>query len=363
MGLTPKTAAQLLFAGDTFLAKAVSSDPQAAFRLIEGRLNRSCARAFAKRGDQGIRTALTWIRQGKGDILPQDVKVVLTILEASFWHVEREIEPFIEAGVERAYIEGQKLARAQIARRARRSIRKSAINASFSLIDENAIRAFVRHQRFWIGQHYAENLSDRVAEIATELMIRRGYGRQEAAEQLEKALRAEFGLEGDTGLLREGIKLPGGWKGTTAEYFAGVAVNTTTVARVSGAIREFQRARVSTYQWVAVGDDRTCLECSFMDGKVFASEDGGGVVDRLVSAKTPESVKSIPQWDKLNSILRRSGLDKTDRGRVSAAKSQQLIKAGYGMPPLHFKCRCTIDIADDATIGALNYDLEYENAE
>lgn len=366
MLLSSVQVAKALVAADVLVAKMVSRDPQAVFRTIELRMYRAAMRIFTRRATRGIETALAWIKYGDGNLTPADVKIVLSILSASFKKIEQSTEAVVEETVRAAYREGARLARRQIRASKKRRVRKaigSTITSAFNVADENAVRAFTRQQRFWIGRHYAENLSDRIAVVCTKVMLEEGLHREDAAAELESTLRVEFGIDEGGTEHRSGISLPQGWRGTTGEYFSGLAVNTTTVARISGAVREFQRAKVSTYKITAVGDDRMCEECGFMDGKEFSVDEAGGVVDSLVNAKDPASVKTIQRWDKLGTILQRTGLSKTDRGRVSGAKSGALMRAGYGLPPFHFKCRCTADISEHAIIGDLDYSDEYDDVE
>jgi hypothetical protein len=186
-------------------------------------------------------------------------------------------------------------------------------------------------------------------------MIRRGLGRVDAAIELQEALIAELGLDASAPFAPSSLlSIPPGWKGTVAEYFQGLASNTTTVARISGSVREFARAKVDRYEWVATGDDRMCDVCAWMDGRIFGVDGAVDQIDALANAKSPQDTKAIQPWGTLNSIFQRSGL--SQNSPRSSGSSKALQGAGCGLPPIHYLCRCTVDIAEDAVLGDLNYE-------
>lgn len=358
---------------DVLLARSLSKDPMAVFVGLEKRLYKTAVSVFLRRAERGVEEAVNFVRFRAHEKPTQaDVRRVEQILRRTFRGVGQEIRPVLTEVMRRSYVEGQRMTAARIVGHISGLKKADAgdgltgaaalaplhigIAPSFEVEDRAAIRAFIKHQLFWIGENYDQNLSRRIAEVCEEVMVRRGYDQSVAADELQKALVAEFDIDPEAPFLRGGeISIPAGYTGTVMDYFRGLASNATTVARVSGSVREFQRAKVSHYEWVNPNDDRTCDVCSWMDGKIFSVDQTGVQIDAMVNAKTPNEVKSIHPWAHLSQVLARTGMTKAMSGRVSPERSLSLQAEGYGMPPIHYACRCTVDIAEDATIGDLDY--------
>lgn len=330
---------------EDILLKASGSSIEATFRNLERRLFIGLGRTFFRRSEDAIRAALRVVRRSQiPSALAMDFDRVLLAIEERFDGWGEEMRPMVRAVVSEAYRAGKvqiwRKARGDTSRRLesdsphlRRSVIKQ-VDPELSLIDEDAIRALTNKQVFWIGRHYTENLSRRVSAIARSLMLERGLGRRVAGPLLEEALRAEFGLS-STGLERDGISIPEGWKGSSAQYFEGIAANTVTTGRVQGAMKGLVGVGAKRYEVVNALDERTCERCSFMDGKVLDVRSASARMDEEIGASSPEDVKRIHPWATTATALR------------SAEAGRGLVEAGHGFPPFHFRCRCTVDISED----------------
>jgi len=120
---------------------------------------------------------------------------------------------------------------------------------SFDLVDEEAVEALQDHQLFWIGDHYEENVSASIAATTKETMVEAGKDRRVAGKLM--ATRVKDTLEH--------VRTPGGWHGSSRQYFEGLVANAATVARAHGQTRSFQAAMVTRAEVTNPVDERTCF--------------------------------------------------------------------------------------------------------
>jgi hypothetical protein len=199
----------------------------------------------------------------------------------------------------------------------------------FEVVDDSAVKALASHQLFWLGTHYEDHVSRGVAQTAKE-MIERGAHPREVREKLLETLGT--------------VSVPGGYTGSARTYFEGVVANAATVARVQGQMRSFADYGVTTYEIVNPRDSRTCPECSHMDGKTFSVRQGSEVMDDVLGAKNPDQVKKAQPWLRLGELKKISPTP----GKAGPKDAAALAGAKFCLPPFHFKCRCTVDVSEEA---------------
>ncbi len=209
---------------------------------------------------------------------------------------------------------------------------------AFDLVDEEAVQALQGHQVFWIGDHYDENISKAVANSAREAIVEAGQDRAKAGLLVKKALEAELGR----------VVTPGGFHGSAAQYFEGLAANAATVSRAHGQMSSFMRIGATTFTITNPNDSRTCPICSHMDGKVFTVQQGAEQMSKELAAKSPDDIKKVHPWI---GVSKMKALSPTPGAKGSKGQSDKLAKAGFSMPPFHFRCRDTVDITEDETFG------------
>jgi len=206
-----------------------------------------------------------------------------------------------------------------------------AVLPTFDKLDTDTIDALANQQVFWLAAHYEENVGAMIASTVSEVMAQEGRNRQVAAAVLRERLAETLGQ----------VVTPAGWHGSTRQYMEGVAANAATVGRAYGQVAAFNEAEVIRYEIVNPTDERTCPVCSHMDGKVFSTEHANRQVAAELEAENREDIKSIHPWytyAKLTDISPKAG-------NVSPQDSAALAKAGYPLPPFHFRCRCAIDVS------------------
>lgn len=210
---------------------------------------------------------------------------------------------------------------------------------SFTLADEQAIAALAEQNVFWIGAHYDENIARSIGEVTTSTLAA-GEARRVAAITMAERVATTLGR----------VITPGGFAGTSLQYFEGLTANAMTVARAFGQMRSFDDIGITRYQIVNPQDSRTCKVCGHMDGKVFTVEQGRGQMEAELEADSPDDIRRIHPWMNLGQLRKVSSRAGQLSGRAGTKDSAALASAGLALPPFHFRCRCTVDI--DAAVGS-----------
>jgi hypothetical protein len=211
---------------------------------------------------------------------------------------------------------------------------KFRVATSFNVEDQAAIRALRRDVVFWTGTHYEKNVRAALRKTVDDVMIRGGQDRTRAGRSIREAIENELGH----------ATTPSGWRGSQAAYFESLAANTATVARVNGSLTSFRRAGITRYEITNPRDERTCPVCGHMDGKVFTVSQGEAVAGAVADAKDPDEVRVAHPWLRAGALRDIS----PKPGPQGGADARNLAAAGFCLPPFHFRCRCTVDVSDDA---------------
>lgn len=210
----------------------------------------------------------------------------------------------------------------QLVQKAKAPAKTPEVAMAFDLQDTKAIAALQQQEMMWIGEHYGANVASSIRDGVAPAMA--GLGRAEAGRAVARVVSERL----------KDIRVPGGWNGSDAAYFEGLAANAVTNARVQGQLESFARVKVVAYQIVNPMDSRTTPICEAMNGTIIKVSDGMGQLGKLRGAKSPEDVKSAHPWVS-------SKVAAAAKGKGSKA----LAAAGLAFPPYHFRCRSTVDIA------------------
>lgn len=206
-----------------------------------------------------------------------------------------------------------------------------AINPSFTVVDEAAVAALQEQQVFWLGQLYGEQVAEGISTTVSEAMIEAGASRRVAGNLIQERLTEQLGH----------IRTPGGFHGSAAQYFEGVAANAATHARAFGQLTSMDEVGFTTYYVTNPSDSRTCPVCNHVDGKVFTVSQGKKQMEAVLDADSPDAVKAVHPWLSIKAIEKIS----PNPGKQSLADSKALAGAGQALPPYHFRCRCAVDVA------------------
>lgn len=218
--------------------------------------------------------------------------------------------------------------------KAKRKKRVAQSKPSFDLFDEQAVLQLQDDQMLWIGLHYEKNVRDSIREAVKPGLIE-GLGRVEAGKKVSEALSKQ---------LRK-VTVPGGFNGTDAKYFEGLAANTATAGRVRGQVRSFVDIGVTRYEIVNPMDVRTSAICQFMNGRIFTIPEATSMIQSESGATDPEQVKNAHPW-----------MSQANASKIHGAGGDRaLAKAGLALPTYHFRCRTTVDISTDSiSFGSLS---------
>lgn len=209
--------------------------------------------------------------------------------------------------------------------KAKRRKKVAAVKPTFDLFDEQAVMQLHDDQMLWIGVHYDRNVRDTVRE-SVKPSVTEGVGRREAGKRVQEAVALQLGK----------VTVPGGFNGSDAKYFEGLAANTATNARVRGQVRSFVDIGVTRYEIVNPMDRRTSPICQFMNGRVFSVPEGASQIERVSGATTPDQVREAHPWIPMSKV------------KAIGGGNRGLAKAGLALPPYHFRCRSTVDISSES---------------
>lgn len=343
--VTAERTLQGLDASDELVSKAAKVKPVAQIARIERKLRDLLFKKWNQRALQAEKTATTLFRQGKNaDQITAAVGKIMNkwaddIARRFLTDIKSVYEIARKAGFDKAAgrIKGSlQYDTTNFSDEKGIDVEKAksvpaGVGASFDLVDEKAIEALQEDQLFWIGEHYDKNVSEAIREVTRETIAETGVSRSAAAKTMAQRVKDTLAH----------VRAPKGFHGSQAQYMEGLVANAMTNARAQGQLRSFNELEVAKYEIVNPSDSRTCPVCSHMNGKVFTVEQGTRQMDRDMKAKKPEDIKRTHPWltpKKLKSISPKPG-------NVSTKDSAGLAKAGLALPPYHFRCRCTVDMA------------------
>jgi SPP1 gp7 family putative phage head morphogenesis protein len=197
------------------------------------------------------------------------------------------------------------------------------IQTLFDEAHRAALDWMVEHDRFWIGKVFPSHMRESFRETITQ-GLKDGLGRKEIAKRLRELT---FGKHGKI------------------ELYNRVASASINRARNWGSLFSMEEAEIDTYIWRAVGDERTCSRCLYLDGLEFSVPRMMGRV-RMALEKSPSDIEWISPWP-THDLARDDYYIRTSMGReyMRGKPTSWLEDRGVGIPPNHPSCRCQILLA------------------
>lgn len=313
---------------EALVIKSMSLDTESVFVNNERRLLQFMATKWLAKAEPAVAAGVAAFRSGHSTRA-----AVGTALNG--WQLQ--IKPALVATTRASYLEAKR----QILQRAtgklgpldptkpplfivRKAPKDISIEPDFGLVDEQAVAQLATSQLRWMGDYYDDELGDEIDDLVSELMVEGGLGRADAAEQLQLRLAERLGITA--------ADIPGTWVGPVSDYFEVLAANAVTNARTRGALGQMAQVGVERYVISAVGDERTCGRCLFMDGKSRLVADAVKTMDALNDADEPDQVRQLHPW-------------------ASNVKQMEDDPDKFEFPPFHGRCRCTVDIDADSEIS------------
>lgn len=347
----PAATGSVLLAARHRVAKAsgVVSE-MAQIRDIEDELFRAMLGAYVEKANAAIVAGISVLPKKQGVVKKQDLSRVFRKADNTFFRgwTPPSLERLMDESVRQTYMLAQQaVLRKHLGAKGYKDkalvykvIATAAIKPSFDLIDEQAVEAMETQQRFWVKAPGVWTKADDLIKN-TGLIAIEGLPYEQAGPLLNDFMESAYGT---------GKALAKG-----AAYWEGVAVNAVTTARVQGALREMHSIGVTTYVLSNPMDQRTSAICQHMDGKRMYVEDAISVIDQLSTKGTsPSAVRKLHPWHPhdFKDRFAKMGVDikpgSTNSDQL-LGKSPKAAKAGFSMPPFHFRCRTTVDIDSDAS--------------
>lgn len=331
-----------LIVSDIAVAKALRVPEVAQIARIEKTLREYLNKRWEDQGARAIKRAAGRLK-GSRKFTKTDAKRFSKSMSVGMESWATSVVPKVGSELERVY----RLARLAGAKRALGRIKspltydtphipiKKAdppevfVIARFDLVDREAVDGLKGQQAMWIGRHYDAIVREKIDE-ASLLMVEQGVPRKEAGEALARSAHKILRISDPVAR----------YVGTSSQYFEGVVANAVTTARVHGQMRSFAAAEVEEYEITNPLDERTCKVCGHMDGKRFPISDGLKTMEAELDAKKPDDVRAAHPW---LSVARMTKISPKS-GHTSRRDSAALSRAGFNLPPFHFRCRCTVDI-------------------
>lgn len=310
---------------------------------IEAQTANRLYRSYLKRAEEAYKEAVKKFEQGEGKPTREEVRKIAREVARKIADVpdddiefltQKTAEMYALAGVRRQ----EKIK--ELARKELRKVKKAAptpqgfpslFGYTFDMADSEAIEAMSSNQVYWIGDQYGKKVQEGITSKAETEIFEKGLGRKEASSSFRQVLNQEMGLT-----------VPAQYRGSAQSYFAGIAGLVRVQSNAFASVKAFKNSGVTKYEVVAVGDERMCPECGFMDGTVFDTSQGVGHITRIGKAKTPEQVKNVNAWMKRPAMMQRAGV-KTPGGFKTVHGRRNMAKAGLALPPYHFRCRCVVE--------------------
>jgi SPP1 gp7 family putative phage head morphogenesis protein len=190
--------------------------------------------------------------------------------------------------------------------------------------DEEARKIITQWDHTFIGNHYRDAVTQKAEGIIRDTI-------EEAEGSMSrKEIAARLKTE-----MADVVK--------PKNYWEVVAAHDIAVARSWSSARFLHDAGIPKYQVVAVGDDRTCPICQFMDGQILEVERTLENFADYKDAETADDAKEVSGWlttgkDEEGYVSIYSGEDQL----APDMTGEDLQTMGVNAPDYHALCRCTV---------------------
>lgn len=303
--LTTDQARAALFVTDSILEHACGCEIHKATgegKLLpfEKELIEALLVEWGKSSKKAVDTAVKLIMQNHGEFSELEAQGIIAEVSKT---LNASLVPSVEKQLPGLFGSGYKLAKKTVAAQLKQA-------PTFAFADQTAIKWLSDHHLYWVGTYFEKNLSSQfAADVATGL--KQGLGREAIGNRM-----ADFFND---------------YPGVSAKpdsYWRGLAANGMNRSRNFGQLAEYEDVAVQYMQVVAVMDERTSAICKFMNGKIVPVGAAISQRNRLMTAESPEDVKTIAPWVSASSL--------------SGMSVSEIVNQGVIMPPYHFHCRTTV---------------------
>lgn len=120
-------------------------------------------------------------------------------------------------------------------------------------------------------------------------------------------------------------------------------LSTTLVNRARN-ISRVSRSRALGYTeviWITAGDEKVCPRCGALDGMTFSVDNLSTIIDDFISATTMDDIVNSMPWPGESD----GDFVLPDGNTLAMDSAEEILAAhGIGIPPLHPRCRCDLDV-------------------
>jgi len=295
---------------------------QARTAEVQGLLEEALQQEWDRATRQALESTLGTLRRGQGPVTEEDVQQLLGELRPFLSRqLERGVTDTVGQAVTASYLIGQEEVATELA-------------ATLNVTDRRVQNFLQDNALFWIGNHYDQQVQDRIGEAADEVFENEDgvLPRREAGEKFREAFEGEF------------------QKSTS--YWRLLANDVTTKSREFGRVEGLVKADIDRYMIDAVLDRRTTAICRALDGREFRTGDAVEQRDQLVQADDPEAVKDQSPWPRERKTEDGEAVAVHDGERLSEMSNEELANSGILLPPFHGNCRTRIQGVTGNTITA-----------
>jgi hypothetical protein len=215
-----------------------------------------------------------------------------------------------------------------------------AIEALFDVSDREIVNALVKQNLIAAQNLYFTGFSKTVISVIKKIIGMEGVSKVRQAELIQRELSKALGILDKKLTIEDAV--PKKFRGTSKDYYTGLAQTTLTRTQVFNKMNLFSQAEFKHFEFSAMMDNRTSVICRSLNGRIFTVQQGVDHMNRVLDATSTTELKKVAGWRRDLSEFGVTTEGDRKRGPGSKELSAELAKAGLSMPPLHFRCRSTI---------------------
>lgn len=350
--------------------KATNDNDGARINRIEKGLTRALVKSWNTSTNKAIRTALGKIPKNEKRFTQKSMDKVLASLEKTYKGVEKRTVKRVKADIKDIYKTekgrfGRKFKLKQIDKNEKvltfktlalanqnkkekiidyikivKSVDVNNFNidvckaVKFGIVDTEAYENLARLENIAVGDHFPKTKKIQVSKAIQTGVLDKGLNNADAGLFLKQEMTSILGGNVNGALPASVAK----GQASTNAYFEMLNATNTTYAKNFAHINLSNEAGITQLIFSAILDRTTSQICSQMDGRVFTIEQALVHQSKVLGAENVEGLKTIAPFQRnLSEFKLGAGENLT-----SPATSKRLADAGVMVPPLHGRCRSSL---------------------
>jgi hypothetical protein len=263
----------------------------------------------------------------------KDKNAVLNSLDKAYRTLQKEITPRVKRDTERVYNIYKSSATGQLRKK---GITKQEEDEEIPFKDAAVIASLARIRNVSIGTHFERNLRPEISRIIETAVLDKGLNKKQAGDFLKSELTRKLGGSAFRTAIPDSVWEQG--QKSVDNYFEGLSDTHMTMSKSFSNIVAMNEARIRKIQFVAIVDNRTSQICLEMDGRIWEIEMVNDVMARMLESENVDELKEAAPWKRDLSDFNVGRGERLDDPILAG----DLAKAGVVIPPLHFRCRSSL---------------------